>query len=254
MIRSKLFIAIALCFNSSISLASVSGNLMRIASQHPGHRELETHLFIRALHSGNFYREQIEQFLEDRIYLLRKLEAKVFPDRLLAPPHQEHPHFKADSALFFRSRSYEIEQSTLLGIRRYFQTQAHPSQAAEGYAAYLDQCTRDTAAIHLWLFLVGDTFGAQSMSSSIREHFHLFGKALTDFDGQSLAHVRKIYNDWITEVLTEMVTEDHQWEQEPNASAFDPSAALETPKSSFCDRIFMPSLSFFLDMKRHISD
>ena len=225
---------------------------MQIAYQHEGHKALHSHPFINRLHSGSIRKEQVARFFQDRVYVFRILEDLLMGSGALFPKDQNLS--EEMKALFLRSRAYESDLLQLHGIKEHELSNADimpPSEAAFKYISTLHDAETETAALHLWLFLVGETFGAQSMGGSIHKKFPTTGLNATNFGNFELWNVRKIYTDWINQRFIEAIPELDNRELLPNEvkdaeieigrayeailKMFD--AANETPRVSCCNRI-----------------
>jgi len=219
MIR-KLPLGFLLLFSLSAQ-AGVSAKLMQLAARHPGHFELETHGFIKNLKTGSFRREQIAQFFQDRIYLSKIMEKALpffdrpelsdssayagSPKHLTPQGHCNPPQHSPlsgqarppEERVFFRSLAYEEELNLLIGNW----VEIEPSPAAIQYGEYLQGQSAEVVSLHLWLFLVGETFGAQHISDYIHAKFSYTGNASKRFEDLKLMNVRRIFNLWISDQL-----------------------------------------------------
>ena len=181
-------------FSSQISFAGISGRLMQIAATHDGHRKIENHLLVKALREKKFRREQVAQFFQDRIYILQILEHRLLADNQIDQDPAVFP-----KKAFYRSEAYQKDLEKLMG--RW--TQIEPSDAALNYGAYLSTASDESAALHLWLFLIGETFGAQHISHYINAKYKDAGDASQDFGNLKLLQVRGHFNRWIDQKLND---------------------------------------------------
>lgn len=190
--------AIAFSVLASLSLSSLApsyasarvvGRLMQLAASHEGHRSLEQHPFMDALRKGDFSREQLAQFLQDKIYILQLLERNL--DR------NEMSQLSPEERIFYRSFSYQEDLKSLLGQSEPIQ----PSDSAVAYGDYLTRSNSEVAALHFWLILMGETFGAQHISGYISQKFPTVGDAAKNFEDLKLISVRGHINRWADEQL-----------------------------------------------------
>jgi hypothetical protein len=190
---------IALSFFSSISgFARISpGQLMQAASSHTGHFKLERHQLIEILRNGNFRREQVAQFFTDRIYVLEIMESFLDLDSEEKFEGRDSLILAAEEKIFFRSPSYRAELNQLVGPYSQFR----PSQSAINYGNYLKNSRSEIAGLHHWLFLIGETFGAQHISNYIAQKYPQVGEASKSFEDIKLIKVRGIFNKWIDRQL-----------------------------------------------------
>jgi heme oxygenase len=215
----KLLILIGCILFSLSASAGISETLMALAGDHKnhkGHSSLENHRFIKSLHKNDFSETQIAQFFRDRIYILKTME------NVLANATESHElslldfrRLPAKDKLFFRSFAYQDDLDRLLE-----QTQgiAPPvSGSAIQYGEYLQNSQTEKVAIHLWLFLIGETFGTQSIGRRINERFHSVGIATRTFESFTPSQVRKEVNQWIDQMISDR---SNQYEKEIGLAYF----------------------------------
>lgn len=195
--KKRLWI-LGLAFLFSVSaFAGVSQELMRLAMRDPGHRELEKHEFIQRLKNQSFEKEQVAQFFKDRIYFTEVMESIL---RESQDPFWKLPSILTPSGrLFYRSFTYQQELRSLLGWSR----EPSPSRAAIDYGEYLKTRSAEIVAVHLWVFLVGETFGAQHMSDYFQEKFKTVGVASKSFESLTPPEARRVFNRWIDRMVGE---------------------------------------------------
>lgn len=165
--------------------------LIQYATKAPGHKQCEDHPFITSLREATFSQNQLAQFLVDRLYILKFLEKAILNTE--------------DSILFYRSHSYANELVKLSQVNpENLLKSPSISTAAQNYCKYLGSIGDKQKAIHLWLILLGETFGAQHMAKYFQKKFPMMGFSLKDYSPfPSLIQVRKNYMNWIHEQLSQ---------------------------------------------------
>jgi uncharacterized protein with HEPN domain len=88
---------------------------------------------------------------------------------------------------------YREELLKLVGNPSYFQ----PTVSAIDYGNYLKSARHEVVALHFWLFLIGETFGAQHISDYIAKKYPQVGEVSKNFEDMKLMTVRGIFNKWI---------------------------------------------------------
>lgn len=187
---------------------------MKTASSHSGHFTLERHRLIDSLRDGNFRREQVAQFFKDRIYILEIIESIVDLGQSEESSAESWSQLPAEQKIFSRAHSYREELKLLVGQWSSFQ----PSEAAINYGDYLETARPEVVSLHLWLFLIGETFGAQHISGYIAKTYPQVGAASKDFEGMKLMTVRGVFNTWIDQQLANSSLEQFEEQSEMDYS------------------------------------
>ncbi len=209
MLKKVSFISLFLFCCIPVS-AQVSKDLMGLSMQE--HHVFLNLPFVNALEQLQGRREQVAQFLQDRIHILKILEEKEFLFEGIA---------EKDLSLFKRSDAYQEDLQNLTG--KWFKTPV--SSSAIEYGEYLDQLDPKKIALHLWLFLVGETFGTQSICTKILSNFPRVGKAVKSLqDLQPMAALKKI-NAWVDTQLLDNDFSPEEYEAEIKI-AYDHSVAM----------------------------
>jgi hypothetical protein len=187
---------------STSAWADLSRQLMTIAYQHTGHKQLEEHPFITSLETGEFTERQIVQYFIDKAYILKEMEKYLSDQDVLLHGTNFHS-LPPDKKIFFRSHSYLKEVRATGGL---FEDEGlplsiPPSHEIVEYKNYLKGRPLDVVYVHIWLFLVGETFGARSIGAKINNKFPLLGLTAAHFEDLDLKDVRVHYNNWIKSKL-----------------------------------------------------
>jgi hypothetical protein len=225
-------LSLLLLVANSAFAVDLSNRLMGFAGRDPGHKALESHVFISSLNKGSFKIENVAQFIQDRVYYTQNLES------ILEQPKREtfiHSSFytqisdlwewvynptafKARQSnseiqylkklVFFRSIQYQKEAQKLIDAG----LEMPVSSEAKQYGEYLKTQEKDIVAIHLWLFLVGETFGAQPMGRSIHNKYSELGQESTRFDGVQISEARVLFNNWLLTQIDASKVDDYKVE------------------------------------------
>jgi hypothetical protein len=223
------FVVLSFVLFSMGASANISGHFMTEAANHEGHKIVSKHSFLDQLKDGTFRKEQLARFLRDRTYIASYLEHKVLD------PY--HPKLSSHLKIFYRSHAYRKEFHQLMGNWVYLS----PSESAFAYVRHLQTLQPEAVMFHLWLFLQGETFGAQPMAGYFKKRFPAVGAAVGDFDGIKLMRVRSSYNRWLDENWGKAPVENPS---EVIASSFEYAQrlfdeALKTGPAPKCNQVGM---------------
>lgn len=167
---------------------SIPSWLMSKAGSHKGHRSLQNHAFTERLRNNTFCLEQLTQLIVDRVHVADAMERIALP---AFSPRQEDKE-----KIFYRSRAYRAELTHLPQGET-----VSPSEAARDYVAYLEKLNWESVSVHLWMFLAGETFGAQVMAGYFQASVPAMGVASRDFEGMRPIDALQEYNQYIKSVL-----------------------------------------------------
>ena len=179
--------------SSQPALASRSGLFLANTAKHPGHRMIGSHPFLQDLRKGRFRAEQVAQYFQDRVYLLKYFESTLdwygndFPGFISARQKE----------ILYRSSIYQNELKKLndSGI------QTFPSPEVRHYVQYLKEKSHDIIFFHFLLGFIEESFRPGDIGTSIHSKYPFIANISLPSDPHTFLAIRKQVSQWADENL-----------------------------------------------------